>query len=165
VTRRLFVVGVTVLSLAGVSVVGQSKPSIQGVWKVTEVTTTGPNAVTNKSPQPGLYIFTAKHYSIVRDTARTPRPAIKDPLKVTPDEALATFNSFQAQAGTYEVTSTTLKATPVVAKNPPPAGQRYGATITWTMQLSGDTLTLKQVMAISGKPPANPAMIRLTRVE
>src|SRR4030095_14440472 len=48
-----------------------SQPPLQGVWRVTEVTTTGKDAATNKSPQPGLYIFTAKHYSLVRVTAST----------------------------------------------------------------------------------------------
>jgi len=29
-----------------------SQSTLQGVWRVTEVTTTGPNASTNSSPQP-----------------------------------------------------------------------------------------------------------------
>ena len=51
-----------------------SQSTIQGVWRVTEVTRTGPNASTNSSPQPSQYIFTAQHYSIVRINATNTRP-------------------------------------------------------------------------------------------
>ena len=50
------------MALVGAPLLSQSRAAsqetIQGVWRVTEVTTTGPNASTNKSPQPSLYIFT-----------------------------------------------------------------------------------------------------------
>ena len=55
-----------VLLVAGASVIGRSQgPSLEGAWRVTEVVVTGANASTNKTPQPGLYIFTKKHYSVV----------------------------------------------------------------------------------------------------
>jgi hypothetical protein len=163
VTRKLFVV-VAVLALTSLSLLAQSKPSIQGVWRIAEVTTTGPNAYTNKSPQPGLYIFTAKHYSLVRDTAREVRPAIKDITNPTAAEALATFNPFQGQAGTYEVSGTTLKVTPAVAKVPPASG-KYGTTASYSLKMQGETLWLTQVLGNRGTPVANPGTIRLTRVE
>ena len=66
------------MALVGAPLVSQSRaasePTLQGVWRVTEVTTTGPNASTNKSPQPSLYIFTPKHYSLMRVNGTTARP-------------------------------------------------------------------------------------------
>ena len=50
----------------------QTNP-LQGVWKVTEVTTTGPNA-SKRAAQPGFYILTGKHYSIVTVNSDQPRP-------------------------------------------------------------------------------------------
>jgi hypothetical protein len=51
--KGLFVV-VAVLVGSGVWALAQSKPTIQGVWRVAEVNTTGPNATTNKNPQPSV---------------------------------------------------------------------------------------------------------------
>jgi len=66
------------MALVGAPLLSQSRAAsqetIQGVWRVTEVTTTGPNASTNKSPQPSLYIFTPKHYSLMRVNGTTARP-------------------------------------------------------------------------------------------
>ena len=77
--NRLFVVvGILACSL---SVLGQSNASLQGAWRVAERTTTGPNGATNTNPQPGLWIFTAKHYSIVQDTS--PKPRVPRDLSLT----------------------------------------------------------------------------------
>jgi hypothetical protein len=75
VTRTLFV-AVAVLTLTCSSLSGQSKPSIQGVWRIAEVITTGPTAGTNKNPQPSLFIFTAKHYSLMRILGDKPRAVV-----------------------------------------------------------------------------------------
>ena len=155
--NRLVVAVVALLAVISALLLGQSKPSIQGVWRVAEVTTTGPNANTNKSPQPGLYIFTGKHYSLVRDTSLNPRIAIKDSGNVTAPEALATFGPFIAQSGTYDVRGTTVNVTPVVAKFPA-SGEKH-STSTWDFQLHGDTLSMTYLIG------GNATTVRLTRVE
>ena len=162
-TRMCLVVAV--LSLAGLTVHAQNKSSIQGVWRIAEVTTTGPNAATNKAPRPGVYIFTARHYSMVRDTTTgtTTRPAIKDVANVTAAEALATFNPFMAQTGTYEVKGDTLSVIPIVAKVPPATG-KYVAT-TYSFKIQGDTLILTQGTNAAGAKVPNPSTFRLTRIE
>src|SRR5262249_24988253 len=47
----------------------QSRPTVQGAWRLAEVRTTGPAASSNANPQPSLYLFSAKHYSITRVTS------------------------------------------------------------------------------------------------
>jgi hypothetical protein len=158
VTKRLFVV-VAVLGLTGVSLFAQSKATIQGVWRVVEVTPTGPNATINTSPQPGFYIFTAKHFSIIRDASPKGRQPVKDIAKLTGEEALATYGPFQARAGTYEVTGSTINMTVQVAKNPP-----HGRKEVDSFKIEGDTLWITQMTGATGKV-ANPTTIRLTRVE
>ena len=155
--NRLVVAVVAFLAVISALLLGQSKPSIQGVWRVAEVTTTGPNASTNKSPQPGLYIFTGKHYSLVRDASLNPRIAIKDSGNVTAPEALATFGPFIAQSGTYDVSGTTINVTPVVAKFPA-SREKYG-TSTWSFELQGDTLSMTYLIG------RDATTVRLTRVE
>ena len=122
---------IRISALVGLLVVGasmmvhsQGGPSLQGVWRVTEVVVTGANATTNKSPQPGLYIFTKQHYSIVSVGGTAPRKdfgAAKDPAQLTDAEKMARYeawDSFTANSGTYKVSATTLTTQPMVAKNP-----------------------------------------------
>lgn len=162
--RQGFITIATILALLGVSLAAQSKPSIQGVWRVAESVTTGPTAFVNKSPQPGFLIFTGKHYAIVRDTARQPRPAVKDPANPTAAEALATYRDFMSQAGTYEAAGATVTLRPSVAKNPPADG-KYQNTTTYSMKLDANNLTLvSESTSARGKVP-NPTTIRFVRVE
>jgi hypothetical protein len=79
-TKKLFVV-VAVLAAINAMGLGQTKPSLQGVWRPVEITVTNPNPPpiarpkgTHTNLQPGLLIFTAKHYSMTADSAAEPRP-------------------------------------------------------------------------------------------
>lgn len=167
-TRKLFVV-VAVLALVSVSLIGQSKPSIQGVWRVTERTTTGPTGMTNKNPQPALYIFTSKHYSIVSDSSvkpRTPVPFSPANTKLTDAEMLAIYRDWQpvqANSGTYEMKGSTLTVRPLVAKASAVMANKTG--LAYEFKLDGDTLTLIQTIGPTGQKPANPTTIRLARLE
>jgi hypothetical protein len=104
---------------------GQGKPaaapSIEGVWRVTSVITTGTNAA-NSLPnrQPNINIWTKKHY--VRVTSDGPvRPVLpppKDPAKLTESEKLARYEhwrQFAAAGGTYEVKGMKFFQQPLVA--------------------------------------------------
>ena len=105
---------------------GQSRPnapSIEGVWKVAEVVTTGANAVTVNNPQPGLVIFSRGYYSYVSINGTQARPkfdASKNPQKLTDAEKIARYeqwNPLTANSGTYELKGTTVTRRPIVAKN------------------------------------------------
>jgi Lipocalin-like domain len=141
-----------------------SQPTIQGVWRVTEITTTGPNASKNSNPQPGLYIFTAKHYSIVRVNGMTPRPNLpQDLTTATTAQLLATYGTaFTAQSGTYEVAGGKLTTRPLVAKNTAPMAS--GAFNTAAYNLDGTTLTITQESGTAGLIE-NPTTWKLTRIE
>jgi hypothetical protein len=160
------VVGIIVATTAvGFS---QAKPSasIQGVWKVVEIVTTGANPATNANPQPSLYIFTNRHYSLISVNGTQVRPdvqAAKDPAKLTDAEKLARYemwNSFSANSGTYEVKGTTLTRRPLVAKN---VNVMTGPPVVAESRLEGNTLTLTAQSA-SGQPVSE-TRTTLTRVE
>jgi hypothetical protein len=169
---RLGVVATAVaglMALVGAPLFAQSgaasQSTIHGVWQVTEVTTTGPNASTNSSPQPSLYIFTPKHYSIVRVNGTMARPDLpQDQTTATAAQLLAVYgnNAFTAQSGTYEVAGGKLTTRAVVAKNTAP--MRSGAFNTASYKLDGKTLTVTQESNATG-PIANPTTWRLTRIE
>jgi hypothetical protein len=159
VIAAMLVVGAWALATA------QSAPSLQGAWRVTEIVVTGANASTNSSPQPGLYVFTRQHYSIVTvngTTARKAAAAPRDPAKLTDAEKIAQYelwNPFTANSGTYQVKGNTLTTTPLVAKNP----GVMGTPATREFTIDGKTLTLIQKSAAG--QPASETRTKLTRLE
>ena len=144
----------------------QAAPSLQGAWRVTEIEVTGANAATNKSPQPGLYVFTRQHYSIMTVNGTAPRKDFgtpRDPAKLTDAEKIARYevwDAFTANSGTYQVSGSTLTARPLVAKNP---GVMAGPAATREFRIEGSTLTLIQKSAAG--QPVSETRTRLTRVE
>lgn len=138
-------------------------PKIEGVWRAVEVNITGPNAETNTSPQPSLYIFTKKHYSIIYVSAKAPRTVLADLSKATADELRTVFvDSFVANAGTYEFKNGKLTTTPLVAKNP--SFMEAGAFITSNVKMDGKNLVLTGESNRQG-PITNPVTVKLVRVE
>ena len=141
-------------------------PSIEGVWKITDMTATGANPMTNPSPQASLYIFSHGHYVYVADTSAAPRTAasVKDPANPTDAEKVAKFQEWGpviAQGGTYEVKGATLTRQATVAKNLAAIGPAGKAESEF--KLTGDTLVL-----ISKSPAGQPAReqrLTLTRVK
>jgi len=140
---------------------------IDGVWKITEVVTTGANAATVSSPQPSLLIFARGHYSwlsVGGTTPRTQSPAPKDPANLTDAEKAARYaewNPFTANSGTFETKGSTLSRRPLVAKN-------VGAMTAKNPQvhdfkIEGNTLWLVQKSAAG--QPASETRTKLTRVQ
>jgi len=165
-TKRLLVV-VSLVFVVGLSIAvaqqrSASAPSIQGAWRLSEAVSTGPNAATNRQPQPGFIIFTAKHYAQVTVTGAKPRPDVADFAKATADELRGTWGPFTANAGTYEVSGDTLTTRALVAKNP--GVMSAGNYSVRSMKLEGNTLTLTQTRTHAG-PTVNPTTIKLTRAE
>lgn len=169
-TRKLPIV-VAVLTLSSLSLQGQSAPSIQGVWRVVEVTITNPNPAPGNLPkgthtnlQPALLIFTGKHYSTVTDTAAKPRPTtgFKVAGKPTAEEMLSQWGPFAANSGTYEVSGTNLTRRAIVAKNP---ANQHGKIVTRsTIKLDGNNLWITTTEGPAGKVE-NPNTIKYVRVE
>jgi hypothetical protein len=143
---RLRLVAVTLMLLTLVLVTAPSAqraaspPSLVGVWRMASITNTDGQLIT--PAQPGLIIFTPKHYSIMMVTTAQPR-AIVRAQDATKEELMAVYGgpAFQAQSGTYATNSRAIVLHPIVSKSPslmmtPNVQQSYE----WT--LSGTTLTL-----------------------
>lgn len=139
---------------------------IDGVWKITEVVTTGANAATIAAPQPSLLIFARGHYSwlsIGGTTPRTQSPPAKDPAKLTDAEIAARYaewNPFTANSGTFETTGSTLSRRPLVAKN---VGAMTAANPQiHEFKIEGNTLWL--VQKSGANQPASETRTKLVRV-
>ena len=148
-------------TLTGAALTSRS-PSIEGVWRATQVTLTGPGARTISPLQPNLAIITAKHYSRLEIHADV-RPNLTDASKATADELRQVWGPVVAEAGSYETSGgKVLTLHPVVAKNP--ATMQAGSFASYVYRLAGDTLWLTIERDQRG-PVANPPTIKLTRVE
>jgi hypothetical protein len=154
----------TVVLLTGYGIAGQSKAgTIEGVWRVVEVTIPGPDPRTIAfSGRPNLTIITPRHYSRVEVQADGPRPVLADVTKATADELRAAWGPFVAEAGTYEVTGDYITMRPIASKNPAVMGP--GVFITYAYTLNGDALSVTQ-QRNEKAPFANPVTFKLVRVE
>jgi len=135
---------------------------LEGVWRITEVTISGPNTQTYTNlPPTSLLIFTKRHYSIMYDRATTDKPRPSLPRENATDaQKLAAWTPFTANAGTYEVKGTTVTTRPVVAKNP----NAMEASTTFDSKIEGNTLSLTAKANAAG-PIANPPIFKLVRLE
>jgi hypothetical protein len=155
-------VAITLVSGAAVAARQSSSASLVGVWRVAEVTYTGPNARKLTNPQPSMRIFTQRHYSFNDVTSDTPRGELPQaPTQPTDKQLADAFGPFIGQAGTYEVRGNELTTRPVVAKNP--NGMRGGVFNTFTFVLEGQTLTLTPKATQNG-PIANPTTLKLAKI-
>jgi Lipocalin-like domain len=159
---KLFVCLLAMVLLTGTASAKLKPTSLTGAWRVTEVKTTGPNARTISSPQPGLYIFTGTHYSNMTVNSDEPRTTLQDQTKASAAELLAVFGPFTANSGTYDISGGNVTFKPVVAKNPQVMAP--GVANVSSFKIQGNTLTLTSVRNANG-PVANPTTITLTRIE
>ena len=141
------------------SAIGQK---IEGVWVFTEITTTGPNGSTKQITQPGLYIFTKKHYSVIRVTADAPRPDIDVAAATAEDLRKVFVQDFVANAGTYELKRGKLTTRPMVAKSP--GFMKSDVFATSSVKVEGNTLTLVSESTNTG-PTQNPTTTKFRRIE
>lgn len=117
---------------------GGRRPTLEGVWKVTEIVVTGAGSYSVSTPEPSLFLFAKTHYSLMwvpGDKRRTFYVAEVP----TNEEKLAAFDSLTASAGRYEVSGTTVTFRPIVGKSPTFTS---GAFITEQFRIEGNTMTL-----------------------
>ena len=175
VAVKVMMTPLLVVTLAMAPITAQTTPSIEGVWRLVELTITDSPAGrqdpfgafiagTHTSLQPDLMIFTRRHYSRTTDTAAQPRPTAgyKIPGKPTVEELQAEWGPFVANAGTYEVSGTTLTLRAIVAKNP--RAQNTNNFTRLAIKLDGNSLWLTPVGNEAGQIP-NPVTGKYVRVE
>jgi len=116
-----------------------------GAWQVTEMTTTSPDSsFTISNPQPGLYLFTEGHYSMMYVPTGEPRPLdegdvpMLGALAPTDAEMIASWETIIANSGSYTTDGSTLTTRPMVAKSA--NLMAAGGPLTMTFQVMGDML-------------------------
>ena len=150
---------------------GPAKKPIEGVWKIAELVVTGANAAKDVNPQPSLLIITQGHYSETGVEGNKPR-ALYKAEQPTAEEKIAAYDSFYANAGTYEVNGTTLTIHPMVARNP---NYMAGGFMKYQFRIEGNTLWLTNktsdlnirvgLKVVASALPANETRTKYVRVE
>src|ERR671935_1411117 len=151
--KRIIVVvtfiGMSVVTASRLTIMKAADSPLQGAWQVT-----------NANGFTGIFIFSAKHYSMM--AASTERPEISDLSKATADEVRALYGPMIGNAGAYELSGNQVTIRPVVAKIP--VVMKPGAYEVYEFAIEGTTLTLTQRRNVRG-PVERGTVWTLTRVE
>lgn len=134
-----------------------------GVWSLVAVDP-GDGAPRIEPSQPGLYVFADDHYSAVFAPGPDPRIKSEVSFQPTPEEMTAQYETIIVNAGTYEISGSTVTFRPMIAKSPGFVGGHQMSTF----RVDGDTLVLTQDMlvAVDGvSPPDFGGSLILARVE
>jgi hypothetical protein len=143
------VIAMSVLAALCLGIVRAADNPVQGAWQVTSA-----------NGFAGIFIFSAKHYSMM--AASTDRPDIADLSKATADEVRALYGPMIGNAGAYEMSGNQITIRPVVAKIP--VVMKPGAYEVYEFKIEGNTLTMTQRRNVRG-PVEQGTVWTLTRVE
>ena len=101
----------------------QAQGSLEGAWQTTEVMFTGGSEedTTNTDPNLNIILFSAGHFSQMRNAGDRPDP-VPEGQTLTDEDRLAAFASFRASSGTYEVSGSKLMRHSMLNRNPGTVG-------------------------------------------
>jgi len=137
---------------------------LHGVWSMSEMTPGGGGTALDPS-QPGLFIFTEGHYSAVYSLGGKPRPRSAISFNPTSEEKIAQYDSIIVNAGTYDVSGSTITFRPQIATSP----EFVGGQSAVKFKVDGDvlTLTMQSVVAADGAsaPDMAGTSMKLRRLE
>ncbi len=114
---------------------------ITGVWHVRELIGRGSSKPLSDKPFPNLFIFTAKHYSMVWVSGTDAQRPFTTRWSPTDAEKMERFDSLVVNAGMYEIENNTLIAHPVVARIP----DFMGGKLICEYHIENDKMLLKFV--------------------
>ena len=124
--------------------VPRSAEPLHGAWRIIQSSlTTGETKTTNASPQPGLVLFTDRHYSLMYVEGQLPRKPFTDPIRPTDAEKLEAYETFVGHSGTYSVSDTLIAMEVVISKWPNLMGTELRTSFArFAYHIGGDTLRL-----------------------
>ncbi len=140
---------------------------LEGAWQLTGAQTVAEDGTTTElAVQENLVLFTGTHYSMAWSLLEEPFPQFAERWNPTEEEKAARFWSLLMNAGTFEVTGSSLTTRPLVALMP----GFVGGEADHDFAVAGDTLTLTTTEARSSDGVAfagtgSLTTYRLVRVE
>ena len=124
-----------------------SIPQLHGAWKLVHSSLAGRDTtIINSSPQPGLVIFTERHYSLMYVEGSAPRVPFADPARPTDAERLRAYDTFVGHSGSYSVVDSIIQMHIVIAKHPSMMGTELRTSFAqFAYRILADTLWLGSV--------------------
>ena len=121
-----------------------SQGSLRGAWNVISMSLSGTGGTTtNDSPQPGLVLFTERHYSVMYVEGSAPRKPFADAQRATDAEKIVAFDTFAGHTGTYAVADSMIAMQVIVAKLPNlMTGELSTTFMRFAHRVTGDTLRM-----------------------
>ncbi len=129
----------TMLASLFLTTLTQAQGSLEGAWQRTEIRMSfGPYEEVISDTEMALILFTQGHYSTMRNLSdRSEFP--KGPGRLeTNEQKIAAFESFFANAGSYEVAGSKLTLRHILARNP----RAVGGTVESEYRVEGDKLMI-----------------------
>jgi hypothetical protein len=156
---RIIACGMFLAVLAAAPSAMAQTDKLIGVWKLTEVVTTGPDARLIPNVQPMISFVNKKHMGILGYMSDKPMPEL--PQNPTDAQVVAALNSLWARADTYEVNGNTVSLRNIVAKD---TNTKPGDILIARYRFEADTL-LMTVISDKNGPLENPYILKFTRLE
>jgi hypothetical protein len=140
-----------------------AQAKLEGVWRITEVTTGGENAfkIGVADTHPNLLIITKKYFSFINMT--TPNRPDMPEKGATAAQAVAAWSPLVAWSGTYEFKGNIFTARNIAAKNP--WEMKKGNFSTNEIKFEGDNTFTTTPKTNQDGPIANPMITKYVRVE
>ena len=141
---RWAVLGAASMAMAALAKPAHAQFNLAGTaWEVVErAYERGDSSWVNQSPEPGLYVFTDRHYSVQEIRESGPRAPFDD--STTDEERLRAFDVFHAHGGAYEVVGDRLLMSISIAKGP---NTMDSAITTYDLRWKGELLEVVRASA------------------
>ena len=118
--------------------------SLHGAWRMVRTSlTAGEQPSFHEYTQPGLILFTARHYSLMYVEGNESRRMFRDPARPTDAEKLDAFDTFVGHSGSYSLEDSIVAMHIEIAKLPNLMGPELRTTFArFAYQITSDTLRL-----------------------
>ena len=113
--------------------------NVVGVWQIKDIGRQNVKGPLTDKTFPNIFIFTPNHYSMVWVFGENAGRAFTERWKPTDAEKIERFDSMVVNAGTYEISGSTLTAHPVVARIP----DFIGGKLICDFHVDKDTMQLR----------------------
>ena len=135
-----------VIVTPGGSARAEGTHEIEGPWVMDSITVISSHGkAVYPDPQPGLFVFSGEHYSMVWSIAMEPTPDSEELWYPTEEEKARSFSSLIVNSGTYTVSDTLVTTYPMVAKTP----EFVGGMATYRYRVVADTLWMEMTNTVS----------------
>ncbi len=114
---------------------------IEGAWQIQSIAKKNGSRPTIDNPQPSLFLFTDKYYSMVWMPGTESKRAFEERWNPTDAEKLARYNAIVLNSGLYEINKSTLTTHPIIARVPEFMGGRF----VWEFHLTDENLQLTMI--------------------